>query len=920
MENISEFGIRIKNIKAGMVYDTNIGVRDYFTYTEAMLNNSLFSYHLKENGINIHKNAKNKKEFTRDIICLDFDFGSRSYEDEKKRLETLKDNTDSIENKEKIEYLLKKIEEKKKLYKEKNRDEIREDFYQNGVDISYKHTDKEGKEIIETIHYVMLFRTSAKAKVGQVIFINEKLYENAYDWLTIGLGKKMSHDNAKIVEMSAYAPLTTSTIVGTMSIPVEDILILKDQDSFFKTFVKVVKAEKYKDITGIEKKKCIVASEEREVKNTLWDGMGIIESSYLPKWINGMALLRNHLFKMCGFKGRIQLFFRDWCLQNGLDYDTYQVKDMFGNLHYVKDIKVITTDNAIKWKKFIDIMGGTPLAAYEYWCERIRKDNNIWGIVKTDHKSKFDELQQLSYQMINTLPCHKEDVYEIASDTVKYIESLKTDNNEFEKFLRKYSNEINHYEMLADLYKYNNNIADSSWFRNEKKKIIFDYVHRMRKGKILVNGDNLTVCGNPYALLLYSVGEDWTQDPTFSPEENSIQCYTRRFGDGEYLCGFRNPHNSPNNCCHFHNVYSQEMSRYFDFSKNIMAVNCIGTDVQDRMNGEDFDSDFNLVTNNPVMVKYAEICYRDFPTIVNALKESGITYKNTMLEYARMDNKFSKSRIGIGYSSNLAQLALTYYWTELQKEIPDEIILKDLYDNFVILSVLAQVVIDGCKREYEIDAMKEIDRISKMPCMKLTRSGVNKEGRIVKKKYDFPEFMRYTRTVKITKNGKELPQKEIIENKNKLKNRINPSLICPMNWLEECLDGIKPASTSKSVPISDFFIKMDGKANNRQMTKIRGLIEDYDKFVKNLHITNDDQDEINEQLVSESNNLLAELRKIKIRNVVTINRLIETAFGLDNGVGNSHKTKGISSKYSRKILNYLYKMNKDVFLQNFISK
>ena len=176
MKNISEFGIKIKNIKAGMVYDTNIGVRDYFTYTEAMLNNSLFSYHLKENGIKIHKNTKNNKESTRDIICLDFDFGSRSYEDEKKRLETLKDNADSIESEEKIEYLLGKIKEKEKLYKEKNRDELREDFYQNGVDISYKYNDKNGKEIIETIHYVMLFRTSAKAKVGQVIFINEKLY------------------------------------------------------------------------------------------------------------------------------------------------------------------------------------------------------------------------------------------------------------------------------------------------------------------------------------------------------------------------------------------------------------------------------------------------------------------------------------------------------------------------------------------------------------------------------------------------------------------------------------------------------------------------------------------------------------------------------------------------------------------------
>nr|DAN96270.1 MAG TPA: hypothetical protein [Caudoviricetes sp.] len=30
MKDISEFGITIKNIKAGMVYDTNIGVRDTY--------------------------------------------------------------------------------------------------------------------------------------------------------------------------------------------------------------------------------------------------------------------------------------------------------------------------------------------------------------------------------------------------------------------------------------------------------------------------------------------------------------------------------------------------------------------------------------------------------------------------------------------------------------------------------------------------------------------------------------------------------------------------------------------------------------------------------------------------------------------------------------------------------------------------
>ena len=47
-----------------------------------------------------------------------------------------------------------------------------------------------------------------------------------------------------------------------------------------------------------------------------------------------------------------------------------------------------------------------------------------------------------------------------------------------------------------------------------------------------------------------------------------------------------------NNICYLHNTYSDEMQRYFVFSNNIMAVNCIHTDIQDRANGCDFDSDF----------------------------------------------------------------------------------------------------------------------------------------------------------------------------------------------------------------------------------------------------------------------------------------------------------------------------------------
>lgn len=936
---MGEYGIRIKNIKAGTLYGYNKGLRTRYDYTDAMLNNSLFSLYMSKNGMNVYKG-----ESTRDIICLEFNFGSRSYDEEIKHLKEILESS-SDNSKDKIHKIINLIETNKDNCIKKKKEEIREEFYQCGVNVEYKTTDKNGVvKKIDKIHYKMLFRTPSKAKVGQVMFINEKLYNKAYDWLTMGLGKKMDKKNAKIVEMSAYAPLTTSTIIDTIHIPVEKILILNDQDSFFETITNIVKAEDYKvtkrvideEKTELNKqtaikngnfddegepiykrafkkiqtteKKCIVESKMSKVKNTIWDGMGLIESDFLPDYINGMALLRNHFFKMCGFKSNIKLFFKDWCKENGHDYDTYIVYDMFGLPHFLKDIKIITTNNSIKWLKFKDLMGNTDLEAYQYWCDRINADGSMFGIVKTDHESKLGDVQQMSYQMINTLPCKKEDVEDVAKTSVEYVELLKQDNNEFEKFLRNNANEINHYEMLADLYQHNNNFANSEWFRLEKRKIINNYVYRLRKGKITVNADNLTICGNPYALLLYTVGEDWTKDKTLNYEEGTIQCYTTRFYDDEYLCAFRNPHNSPNNILYLHNVYSEEMKKYFPFSNNILAINCIKSDIQDRANGCDEDSDFFFVTNQKTLVKYAKICYENYPTIVNELKESNITYENTKLSYADMDNKFAKSRMSIGESSNLAQLAMTYYWTN-----PDN---KELYDNFVILSVLAQVAIDSCKREYEVDPIVEIERIKKMDCMNLTKD-VWVGDKLKKVRCDLPEFMKYTKEVKFTKNGVEIPYEEVKEKRDKIKGRINQNLVCPMNWLQEILDNIQMASNENTTPTEEFFIKMNGKGNAYQMTKIIKIVQEYDNFIlDNLH-RQDDEDFIGE-LLEYIENIKTTLSKIKIGNIITINRLIETSLGLEKLNNNFKENQSI--KYTRKLLNLLYKMNKEKFLINFIEK
>lgn len=607
-----------------------------------MFNKSLFYYHMVEQGgLQAYKD-----ESTRDLICIDFGFGSRSYEEEMEHLRGMYDAAETPQDKERIQGLIDRTEQSKWKYCKKSKDEIREDFYVNGVPIEYKRVNhKTGETISEVIRYRMLYRNASKAKVGLCNFINEKLYDDAYDWLTMGLGSKLPAENAKIVEISAYSPLTTSTIEDRLYMDVNDVLILDDQDSFFRTVAEIVRAEEYDSIERVvdeekteknklralskgrldiygnpiyktaykkvpcKKKKCVVTKEETDVKNTLWDGMALIESDVMPSWCNGMVLLRNHFFKACAFRTNIQKFLRDYARDHGIDFETWELEDMFGRKHPARNIKMVTTNNAIKWLKFVDLMGGTKPAAYDYWCNKLREDGFQWGCVKTDHPSKLSyqgNVQQLSYQMINTLPCTKEEIGELAKTSIDYVELLKRDNDAFERYLRANATAVNHYEMLADLYKWNPEFANSRMWKVDKSKIISQYVFRLRKGKIVAPGDNITVCGNPYALLLHMVGEDWQNDPTLKREDGVIQCYTPRFADGEYLCGIRSPHNSANNIGYFKNVKHELMQKYFGFSNNTMAVNCIETDVQARMNGED-STNQGRFWGNPVQKTCGEL-------------------------------------------------------------------------------------------------------------------------------------------------------------------------------------------------------------------------------------------------------------------------------------------------------------------------
>ena len=184
---LSKYGLKIKNFSCGVLYEYNLGVREHLTYTNAMFTNNLLSYYLIDNGLKVSKDGR-----TRDIIGINFDFGAKSYEETRKKIERSielqKAKTGDEDNDDRLDVLsglLEYVDDKRDLYIKKSKEDIRTEFYQNGIDITYTTHNKNGEiKNQETIHYKMLYRSTGKAKLGSCMFISDRLYDKAHDSLS----------------------------------------------------------------------------------------------------------------------------------------------------------------------------------------------------------------------------------------------------------------------------------------------------------------------------------------------------------------------------------------------------------------------------------------------------------------------------------------------------------------------------------------------------------------------------------------------------------------------------------------------------------------------------------------------------------------------------------------------------------------
>lgn len=888
--------IKIRSIQAASLYRVNNGYKfvikkknedggynglkeykePFLDYGNAVINNSLFAKYVCKHGVTV-----NKYHRSLDFVMMKFDWGV----DE--------DDSDKKEPKPAI-----------------TTHELRDYYYENDATVIWKTYDsKTGKEIKEkekTITYQMLLRTPGKAKEGHCLFIRKEFHEKVFNYLTMGLWKKMPNvKGAKIVEMSAYAPLITATAIDYIQIPMENIFVLEDKKSscykkaitvkskgvehtrkvkdypafeeyinqygltFYKKTEKGNPELKYversktalseygidadlcplKDVT-YNKMECYCDREQEksEITNILWDGMGIIDDSFFPDNMEGFIYCRSHFFKSCLFRGNIQEYFKDYYMD---DYDTAYETDMTGRKMKVTDIKVIITENSLKWIKFRELMSksGTMEDGFKYYSKVMKKDSEMFAIVKTAHGSKYDELQRSSFQMNNTLLTTDKSVLgEIAALSIGYCNRIKTDDETFLKYLEATGStgySINN--VLIELYRMNDEFRHMEWFKNKKKAKINELKdQRLKLGKLFQYGDNLTICGNPVAMLMAATGQSYLNENCFIQTEDRIQCCTSRFKEGEMLAGFRSPHNSPNNIVYLENVFPNAVRKYFpDLGENVIIINGIGTDVQSRLNGQDLDTDSIYTTNQKNIVELAKKAYKECPTIINDIKYGTNEYDKSMKSYSKMDANISSAQYSIGSASNIAQLALSYWFDGGCED-------KELEDVFIICSVLAQVAIDSCKRSFEIKVGAELARIEKLPCMK-------HEPR-------YPVF--YADVQRYNNKNKKGNKLDIKESDVGFFN-------CPMDLLYQIIEegiidlrkykelntityregeyGVKPIFEYKANKVN---------VNRKQYKKVIDVVKEYDKVISGL---DEAKDSYHEERLNEFEACIDKLRNTTIK-------------------------------------------------------
>ena len=565
-----------------------------------------------------------------------------------------------------------------------SRKELRDYLYEHGFNCNGNH-------------YIRLKRTSGSARVGKCLFVEKSLYPKMHEWEMCGLVIK-NGDAVDLAALESYISLPTSSAIDMIDIDPKSILIIPDYDSKFTEDSVIVEMNENKRIT--------VREGVIDISNSIFDGQSLIDRSIMGEYdCYGMVLLRNRFFKSCCFNTNIQQWFED----NNITEISQLNKDCVTLATNISDIKLITTPNSIKYIKFAPLL---------QWLQKI---DSTFSVVKHEKKTHFfdGKMVQAHYQLLNTLQLSKEEVHELLKPSLEYVNLLNTDTDVLKYHVKCSSLDGSGEEILSNVFKnkndivytmmnISNNFYKTKYFYDFKRETCKAYLKNMKKGHILINGNYSVLFGNPYEMLLHTIGEF---DGTTSLPSGHI--HTTRYDYGKKILGCRSPHISTSNILITENMRHDLIDKYFNLTDEIVCINAIGENTLERLSGADYDSDQMIISDNEIIINAALKNYDIFKVPANRVSAKKSKRYFTNEQKSDLDYKTSENKIG--EIVNLSQELNTLMWdfvNKSKKSLKDCYgDIKEIYHDICILNVLSCIEIDKAKKEFDISSATEIKEI-----------------------------------------------------------------------------------------------------------------------------------------------------------------------------------------------------------------
>lgn len=573
-----------------------------------------------------------------------------------------------------------------------------------------------------------LMASSGNVRNKKVVFIREELFNRTNEILLCGLPEDMEHPAfSKFNSYYAMASTDSTPVTSPNFVVIDDYT--KEIEEIFDYVKEKEKADDNKDNYEIEE-----GTEKSKIEIIPFDGAGLVDVDLAKQWKEDLGLdylPSSWQFRAIpGIKGNVYTF----DLKKFANEFKSEIKDVFGQTWdlFKDNINMILTKSQFKFYKQYKANFGEE-KAFKMWEDNFCKE--LHGYKKTFNISKYSEKNLkhevlLSYQPIQSLELTDDDIKNLCSRTVKKIEKISTDVNEFLKYrgvINSQENEIGelicqkrtppYYKALNE----NKDLFYDDYIQQKIKDDIKGFKKRTLKGCIFVPGNYQTLIPDIFALAQYAFGLEVTgglKANTIYSEYWVSKLYSRAklkklyenmkcgYDYNKYL-GFKEkikdidieneqhlidiirfPHVSNE---HFPVTVVDQPNDYYKYMTEGI-VTSIYDSLALHLGGADFDNDHALSTNDKTLVKCS--LEQKTNTIVPIPLKDQENEENKMHKITDMNELIDTDIRGMSNNIGKAVNKITKLWSIVPKD-DDE---KNKVRKYIkIMSVVCSKIIDFAK-------------------------------------------------------------------------------------------------------------------------------------------------------------------------------------------------------------------------------